>query len=88
MGSSPRVGEASRPVPRKLKRVPFETRVIRLSILLALPGLLISGILIWLEPWAIESKLLLLGFEALACLLIGAARGIPSSEVEAAGAGR
>ena len=73
MGSSPRVGEASRPVPRKLKRVPFETRVIRLSILLALPGLLISGILIWLEPWAIESKLLLLGFEALACLLIGAA---------------
>ena len=73
MGSSPRVGEASRRVPRKPQRVPFESRVIRIAILLVLPGFLISAILIWLEPWAIESKLVLLGAEALVCLLIGAA---------------
>jgi nitrogen fixation/metabolism regulation signal transduction histidine kinase len=42
-------------------------------ILLALPGFLISGILIWLQSWTIESKLLLLGFQAVVCLLIGAA---------------
>src|SRR5438309_5017380 len=73
MGSSPPVGEASRRVPRKPQRVPFESRVIRIAILLVLPGFLISAILIWLEPWAIESKLVLLGAEALVCLLIGAA---------------
>src|SRR5437588_1054364 len=73
MGSSPPVGEASRRSPRKPQRVPFESRVIRIAILLVLPGFLISAILIWLEPWAIESKLVLLGAEALVCLLIGAA---------------
>jgi two-component system, NtrC family, nitrogen regulation sensor histidine kinase NtrY len=32
---------------------------------------LISGVLIWLQPWALESKLLLVGVELVACLLIG-----------------
>lgn len=73
MGSSPRLRAATQRVLRKPRRVSFERRVIRLSILLATPGLLISGILIWLQPWATESKLLLVGVEALACLLIGAA---------------
>jgi nitrogen fixation/metabolism regulation signal transduction histidine kinase len=36
------------------------------------PGLLISGILIWLQPWALESKLILLVVELLACVLIAA----------------
>lgn len=45
----------------------------RLSILLAAPGILVSGILIWLQPWSIESKLILLGTVCFACLLIGAA---------------
>lgn len=45
----------------------------RLSVLLVLPGLVASGILIWLQPWAIESKLVLLGVEVLACWLMGAA---------------
>jgi nitrogen fixation/metabolism regulation signal transduction histidine kinase len=36
------------------------------------PGLLISGILIWLQPWAFESKLILLVVELLACVLIAA----------------
>jgi nitrogen fixation/metabolism regulation signal transduction histidine kinase len=43
-----------------------------LSLLLVVPGLLISGILIWLQPWALESKLTLMVVELLACLLIGA----------------
>jgi nitrogen fixation/metabolism regulation signal transduction histidine kinase len=34
---------------------------------------LVSGFLIWLQPWTVESKLALLGIEVLLCLLIGAA---------------
>jgi nitrogen fixation/metabolism regulation signal transduction histidine kinase len=41
--------------------------------LLVAPGLLASGIVVWLQPWSTESKLVLLGAELLACLLIGAA---------------
>jgi nitrogen fixation/metabolism regulation signal transduction histidine kinase len=37
------------------------------------PGLLVSGILIWLQPWSIAWKLVVLGVEVLACLLIGTA---------------
>jgi nitrogen fixation/metabolism regulation signal transduction histidine kinase len=39
--------------------------------LLTVPGLLVTGILIWLQTWSMEAKLLLLGAELLACLLIG-----------------
>jgi two-component system, NtrC family, nitrogen regulation sensor histidine kinase NtrY len=42
----------------------------RLSLLLVFPGLLISGILIWLQSWALESKLILIAAELLACLII------------------
>jgi len=44
----------------------------RLSLLLVVPGLLISGILIWLQPWALESKLILIAVELIACLIIAA----------------
>ncbi len=44
----------------------------RLSLLLVVPGLLISGILIWLQPWALESKLILIAVELIACLMIAA----------------
>jgi nitrogen fixation/metabolism regulation signal transduction histidine kinase len=37
------------------------------------PGLLVTSVLIWLQTWSIESKLLLLGAELLACLLIATA---------------
>jgi nitrogen fixation/metabolism regulation signal transduction histidine kinase len=40
---------------------------------LVAPGLLVSGIFIWLQPWAVESKLTLFGAELLLCLLIGVA---------------
>jgi len=36
------------------------------------PALLVSGIVIWLQPWSVQSKLMILGAESFACLLIGA----------------
>ena len=73
MGYSPAISEASKKKKRKPQRAPFERRVMRLCIVLVSPALLVSGILIWLQPWSMESKLVLLGLEALACLLVGAA---------------
>ena len=72
MGSSPRVLSSVTPKKRKTQRAPFEHRVTRFSILLAAPGLVISGILIWLQPWSVQSKLILMGAELLASLLVGA----------------
>jgi two-component system nitrogen regulation sensor histidine kinase NtrY len=71
MGSSPGATHSYQRNLRKPTRTPFESRVARLSALLVAPGLLISGVLIWLQPWALESKLLLVGVELVACLLIG-----------------
>lgn len=73
MGSSPRANNSSKLNLRKSQRAPFERRVARLSALLVAPGLVVSGILVWLQPWSLESKLLLIGAELLACLLIGTA---------------
>src|SRR5437763_2094066 len=73
MGSSPRANNSSKINLRKSQRAPFERRVARLSALLVAPGLVVSGILVWLQPWSLESKLLLIGAESLACLLIGTA---------------
>jgi len=47
--------------------------VSRFSVLLVAPSLLVSGILIWLQPWSLQSKLIVSGAELLACLLVGAA---------------
>ncbi len=57
----------------KSQRSPFARRVTRFIALLVGPGLLLSGILIWLQPWAFELKCTLLAAELLLCLLIGAA---------------
>jgi len=68
MGSSPRAtGKSKRKKPR---RAPFERRIIRSSLWLAVPGLLVSGILVWRQDWALESKLALLFAELLVCGLI------------------
>ena len=72
MGSSPRVSASALPKKRK-PRAPFERRVLRFSLLLIAPGILVSSILIWLQPWSVQSKLILLAAELFACLLIGAA---------------
>ena len=72
MGSSPVATQLPKRNPRKTRRAPFERRVMRLSLLLVVPGLLISGILIWLQSWALESKLILIAVELIACLIIAA----------------
>jgi two-component system nitrogen regulation sensor histidine kinase NtrY len=73
MGSSPGATDSSRSKSRNSQRAPFERRVAGFSALLVAPGFLISGILIWLRPWTLESKLMLLAVELLLCLLIGVA---------------
>ena len=73
MGSSPGTADSIKRKQRTPPRTPFERSVFLFSLLLVLPGLLISAILIWLQPWSLESKLLLVGAEVLVCLLIGAA---------------
>jgi two-component system nitrogen regulation sensor histidine kinase NtrY len=71
MGFSPRDSEGFK---RKIiRRAPFEQRIIRSSLWLALPGLAISGILIWLQNWALESKVALLVVELIICGIIVAA---------------
>src|SRR5215467_11790180 len=72
MGSSPPVNVSSSR-KRKRQRAPFERRITRYTLLLVAPGIAVSGVLIWMQPWSLESKLILLGVELFACLLIGAA---------------
>ncbi len=71
MGSSP-VDSFKRNL-RKPQRAPFERTVLRFCLFLIAPGFLVSAVLVWLQPWTLESKLLLLGAEALLCVLIGVA---------------
>jgi two-component system nitrogen regulation sensor histidine kinase NtrY len=71
MGSSPRYAATSQ--SRRRRRAPFERRIIRSSLGLALPGLVISAVLIWFQDWGLESKLALLFAEVVVCGLIVAA---------------
>jgi len=65
MVSSPQTsGEAEtrrtpRKVPRRRVRLLYEHRISLYSLLVALPGIAVSGILIWLQPWSTGSKLAL-----------------------------
>ena len=65
MASSPQpAGKAARrKAPRK--RALYERRINFYSLLTALPGIIVSGVLIWLQPWATESKVTLSFLEAL-----------------------
>ena len=71
MGFSP--ADAKRAGRRKPHRTPFERRIIRSALWLAAPGLVVSGVLIWLQDWTLESKLALLFAELVVCALIVAA---------------
>jgi nitrogen fixation/metabolism regulation signal transduction histidine kinase len=53
-------GQATRRAPRKRVRLLYEHRISLYSLLIALPGILVSGVVIWLETWSTESKLALL----------------------------
>jgi two-component system nitrogen regulation sensor histidine kinase NtrY len=62
MASSPQPnGQAgNRKPPRKRVRLLYEHRISLYSLLVALPGIVTSGILIWLQPWSTGSKLTVL----------------------------
>jgi two-component system nitrogen regulation sensor histidine kinase NtrY len=64
--------QVARPKPKKV-RLLYERRVNVYSLLLALPGLLVSGIFIWLQPWTLDSKLILCFVELFACWLLAMA---------------
>jgi two-component system, NtrC family, nitrogen regulation sensor histidine kinase NtrY len=62
MASSPR-GSSSpgvRKPPHKRIRFLYERRISLFSLLVALPGMIVGGILIWPQSWSVESKLALL----------------------------
>ena len=64
MVSSPQpAGKAAQRKPPR-KRVQYERRINFYSFLTALPGILVSGVLIWLQPWTTESKFALSLLEA------------------------
>jgi len=50
---------ALRKVPRRRARLHYEHRINLYSLLVALPGIVVSGILIWLQSWSTESKVAL-----------------------------
>src|SRR5271165_1398407 len=55
---SPRPG-VRRP-PRKRVRLLYERRISLFSLLVALPGMIVGGVLIVMQPWSLESKFALL----------------------------
>src|SRR5450631_3671898 len=62
MGSSPRgiPNRGARKPPKKRVRLLYERRVNLYALLVALPGMLVADIFIWLQPWTLESKLALM----------------------------
>jgi two-component system nitrogen regulation sensor histidine kinase NtrY len=71
MDSSPR--GSARGAQRKRRRLRYERRIRLFTWFVALPGLLVSGILIWLQPWSLESKLALFAAELFAWWIMAAA---------------
>lgn len=61
MGSSASGPPSSR--PKKRARLLYEKRISLYSFLVALPGLIVSGVLVWMQPWSIGSRLALIGVE-------------------------
>src|ERR1022692_4176793 len=68
---SPAPKPASR--PRRRARLLYEHRVSLYCFLVALPGLLVSIVLVWMQPWALESRLGLIGLELFAWWLLALA---------------
>ena len=71
MASSSPPRSASR--PRKRARLRYEQRVGLYCFLVALPGLLVSVVLVWMQPWSVESRLALVAFELFAWWLLALA---------------
>lgn len=49
--------------PKKRKRLLYENRITLYSFLVALPGLTVSGIFVWMQPWTLGSRIALIGAE-------------------------
>jgi len=66
---------APRPAPRKRKRARllYEHRLSLYSFLVALPGLIVSIVLVWMQPWGLESRLALIVLELFAWWLLAMA---------------
>lgn len=71
MGSSPKGPKPSG--PRKRTRLLYENRISLYSFFVALPGLLVSAVLVWMQPWSVESRLALLAVELFAWWLLALA---------------
>jgi two-component system, NtrC family, nitrogen regulation sensor histidine kinase NtrY len=56
-------GGAKSPRTRKRSRLLFEHRISLYSFLAALPGLLVSTVLVWTQPWSIEARIALIAAE-------------------------
>jgi two-component system, NtrC family, nitrogen regulation sensor histidine kinase NtrY len=54
-------------VPHKRARLLYEHRIRLYSLFVALPGIVVSGVLVWLQPWSTLSKLALSFVELFAC---------------------
>jgi len=61
MGSSPITPKSNR--PRKRARLLYEHRISLYSFLVAFPALLVSTVLVWMQPWSTSSRLALTGAE-------------------------
>lgn len=75
MGSSPQpppTPQAARLSPRRV-RLLYARKVSLLALLVALPGILVSGALLWMQPWGLQAKLSLLGLELFAWWLLALA---------------
>jgi two-component system nitrogen regulation sensor histidine kinase NtrY len=58
MGSSPlgKPNSTLRKPPRKRVRLLYERRISLFSLFVALPGMLLSGVFIWMQAWSLESR--------------------------------
>src|SRR5246500_731359 len=61
MGSSPITPKPNR--PRKRARLLYEHRISLYSFLVAFPGLLVSEVLVWMQPWSTSSRIALTAAE-------------------------
>src|ERR1700758_2335251 len=61
MGSSPITPKPNR--PRKRARLLYEHRISLYSFLVAFPGLLVSEVLLWMQPWSTSSRIALTAAE-------------------------
>jgi len=71
MGSSPISPKPNR--PRKRARLLYEHRISLYSFLVALPGLVVSIVLVWMQPWSTGSRISLIGAELFAWWLLALA---------------